>query len=216
MGTLTETLPHDGGFLVEEYSQDHCREEVTLLTGQAYRAGHVLGAAVLGAASSEAAGGNTGNGTLGAVTVAADAQVGAYILTITEAASNAGAFQVTDPQGDVVGLGAVGSAFSGGGLTFTLADGGTDFAVGDAFTITVADGTGKYAAYDSAATNGTGKAAAILVKAVDATDADAAGVVIVRGPVTVTSAELVFEDDQDDAAKAAALLHLADRGIIAR
>ncbi|MBF0339672.1 MAG: head decoration protein [Magnetococcales bacterium] len=87
---------------------------------------------------------NTGTGAMGAITVSAGAKVGDYRLDIMRAASNAGHFIVTDPDGKHVGAGAVGSAFSAGGLAFTLAD-ATDYAAGDGFIITVA-----------AATTGTG------------------------------------------------------------
>jgi hypothetical protein len=81
--------------------------------------------------------GNTGNGTMGTVTVSAGAKEGVYTLTIIEPGSNVGAFEVQDPDGIVIGNGDVASAFSAGGLAFTLADGSTDFAAGDQFTITL-------------------------------------------------------------------------------
>lgn len=87
-------------------------------------------AAVLGA--------NTGNGTFGAITAAAPAQPGDYVLTITAAATNAGVFTVEGPDGVQIGDGNVGAAFAAGGLSFTLADGATDFVAGDSFRITVA------------------------------------------------------------------------------
>lgn len=43
MTVLTEKLPHAGGYLVKEFDRDFNRESVTLLTGQAYPAGAVLG-----------------------------------------------------------------------------------------------------------------------------------------------------------------------------
>lgn len=88
-------------------------------------------------AASAAVAGNTGNGTMGTVTVSAGAKEGVYKLTIVEPASNAGAFVVEDPDGIAIGNGDVAAAFSAGGLAFTLADGGTDFAAGDQFTITL-------------------------------------------------------------------------------
>lgn len=91
-----------------------------------------------GAATSAAFSGNTGDGAMGSVTTSAGAKVGAYKLVIIEPGSNAGKFTLTDPDGLVVGTGTVGSAFSAGGLAFTLADGATDFVSGDGFTITVA------------------------------------------------------------------------------
>lgn len=93
--------------------------------------------ALAGTAVAAAVAGNTGNGTMGAVTVSAGAKAGVYTLTITEPAANAGAFVVEDPDGINIGNGDVAAAFSAGGLAFTLADGATDFAAGDQFTITV-------------------------------------------------------------------------------
>jgi hypothetical protein len=99
--------------------------------------GVVAGAAFAATATSAALGTNTGNGVMGAITVSAGAKAGTYTLTITQSATNAGAFMVEDPDGKEVGHGNVASAFSAGGLAFTLADGATDFVSGDSFTLTV-------------------------------------------------------------------------------
>jgi hypothetical protein len=115
---------------------------------------------------------------MGAITLGAGALEGAYKLTIIEPASNAGNFVVEDPLGRIVGHGTVAVAFSGGGLSFTLAD-ATDFVAGDSFTITVAAGT-KYAKFDEDGTNGTEVAVAVLFDDVDASSADKPGVVHVR------------------------------------
>lgn len=87
--------------------------------------------------------GNTGNGVFGAITVTAGAKKGTYRVFIVAAATNAGTFNVEDPDGVLVGIGTVGVAFSKGGIAFTLADGATDFAVGDGFTfpVTATSGT---------------------------------------------------------------------------
>lgn len=106
--------------------------------------------------------GNTGNGTIGAITLGAGAKAGIYNLTIVEPGVNVGNFIVEDPDGLFVGQGDVAVAFSGGGLSFTLADGATDFVSGDGFTITVGAGPGRYVAYSNAATDGSEVAAAIL------------------------------------------------------
>jgi hypothetical protein len=100
--------------------------------------GVVLGGTFAATASSAALGTNTGNGTMGAITVTAGAKQGNYVLTIIEPGANVGTFTVVDPDGVQIGDGAVASAFSAGGLAFTLADGATDFVAGDSFTITVA------------------------------------------------------------------------------
>jgi hypothetical protein len=101
-------------------------------------------------------------------------------LVVIEPAANAGRFSVEDPDGITVGTGAVASAFSGGGLGFTLADGASDFVAGDGFTITVAAGAGTYAVYDDTATNGTEVAEAILAYAADNSGSTQSVVVIER------------------------------------
>lgn len=89
-----------------------------------------------------AAAGNVGNGfvTMNGTDAAAPTFTGgmpggAYRLVITAASSNAGSFTVYKPDGKILGTGTVGSAFDTGGLSFTLKDGATDFAVGDTFTL---------------------------------------------------------------------------------
>lgn len=104
------------------------------------RASDVKGAS----ASAAAFAGNTGNGAMGEITVGANAKVGAYKLVMIEPGADAGTFSVEAPDGTVIGTGAVGAAFSvGDHLSFTLADGSTDFIAGDGFTLTVgASGAG--------------------------------------------------------------------------
>lgn len=81
--------------------------------------------------------GNTGTGTVGTITVSAAAKVGTYKLLVIEPGSNVGQFIVEDPDGNIVSkAGTVASAFSGGGLAFTLSD-ATDFVSGDGFDILV-------------------------------------------------------------------------------
>ncbi|MBB4267725.1 head decoration protein [Roseospira visakhapatnamensis] len=75
--------------------------------------------------------------------------------------------------------------------------------------------SGKYAAYDNAATDGTQMAAGVLYGAVDASGADATGVAIVRMAEVATDG-LVWGASQDAAAKTAGLADLAALTIIAR
>lgn len=166
-------------------------------------------------AEATADGGNTGNGAMGAITVDNNAIAGDYVLTVTKAASDAGDFQVVDPNGNVVGLGTVGVAFSGGGLSFTLADGATDFAVGDKITITIAAGSGNYAMHDPSGSDGREVAAALLYDAVDATDADTAGVAISRD-AEVNGDELTWKIGISAGDKTAGIAALATNGIIVR
>lgn len=162
-----------------------------------------------------AGGSNTGNGAMGAVVVSNTAIPGAYVLTIKKAATNAGDFQVVNPNGVMVGNGTVAVAFTGGGLAFTLADGATDFAVGDTFTITVAAGSGNYALHDNSGTDGREVASAILFDAVDATLANAAGVSIARN-AEVNADEITWKTGISDGNKTAGIASLATRGVIVR
>ena len=75
--------------------------------------------------------------------------------------------------------------------------------------------SGKYAAYDNAATDGTETAAAVLWDAVDASGGDKPGAIIARDAEVATAA-LVFAAGQDSTAQTAALADLKAVGIIAR
>lgn len=99
--------------------------------------GVIAGTTQAGTASASAGSGNTGNGTMGAITVSAGAKSGRYQLVIVEPGTNVGSFALYDPDGIFVDNGVVASAFSAGGLAFTLADGSTDFVAGDSFAIDV-------------------------------------------------------------------------------
>lgn len=97
----------------------------------------------LGTAAGAAVAGGTGNGTITAApTVGAAAKAGVYRLTCIEPATDLGKFQVEDPDGIVIGVATVGTEFTTH-LTFTIADGSTDFVAGDSFTITVTAGNSK-------------------------------------------------------------------------
>jgi hypothetical protein len=148
-------------------------KEVTVLSGEpaALAAGAVMGLVKTGAASA-VAGANTGNGVMGAITKGILAKPGVYTLRIVEAAANAGAFEIKDPDGNVIGSGNVAVAFTSDHLNFTLADGATDFVVGDTFAITVAAGSGKARRLDVTAIDGTALPDHILADAVDASAAD--------------------------------------------
>lgn len=205
---------HAGEGLVSEANGYRSRDVVTITGAALVLACTVLGKIQLGAETS-AAGTNTGNGVLGTVTVAADAQVGAYKLKITKAAANAGDFELIDPQGDVVGIGTVGVAFSGGGLSFTLADGATDFVVGDSFTLTVAKGSGKYVPVNAAATDGSQHAAGILWADADASAADVQATAIVRD-AEWNAQVLIWPVGATDNQKAAWIADLAANHLIVR
>lgn len=77
--------------------------------------------------------------------------------------------------------------------------------------------SGKMKLSTATGTDGAQNAAAVLLYDVDATGADATGIVVVRGPAIVSKAALVFDASVDDAAKTAAKhAQLTTLGIIPR
>jgi hypothetical protein len=75
---------------------------------------------------------------------------------------------------------------------------------------------GKYTVLTPGASNGSQNAAGILWAGVDATDADAPGVVILRGPAIVNRHEIVWPEGATEAQITAATTALAALGIILR
>ena len=77
--------------------------------------------------------------------------------------------------------------------------------------------SGKYKLATSGGSDGAQTASAVLLYAVDATLADATGIVLVRGPSIVSRAALAYGATVDDGTKIAAkITQLAAVGIIAR
>ncbi|OIQ68631.1 hypothetical protein GALL_497730 [mine drainage metagenome] len=77
--------------------------------------------------------------------------------------------------------------------------------------------SGKYKLATDGGADGAETATAVLLYAVDATLADATGIVVARGPVLVSRAALAYDGSVDDAAKITAkIAQLAAVGIIAR
>lgn len=209
-----------------ESNMGYCRKAVTAYEAGAktYTPGTVLGKTLVsGSAAAVAGSSNTGNGTMGSITVSAHARAGQYILRITAASSNAGAFELHNAAGATVGTGNVASAFVGAGLAFTLADGSTDFAVGDTFTITVT-GTEKYKILENTASDGSAIFAGVYIgtslgvfadTAVSATT-DTTVIVLERGPALIAKEALTFGASINTAAeKAAVYSQMAAVGIIA-
>ena len=63
--------------------------------------------------------------------------------------------------------------------------------------------SGKYKFATSGGSDGAQTAAAVLLYAVDATEADATAIILARGPAIVSKAALVFDATVDDVAKIA-------------
>lgn len=92
---------------------------------------------------------------------------------------------------------------------------GTDYRVGAVLGRITASGKMKLST--ATGTDGAQNAAAVLLYDVDATAADATGIVVLRGPAIVSKAALVFDASVDDAAKTAAKhAQLTALGIIPR
>lgn len=181
--TYTPDRLHAGNF-------PRVTKSVTVLTGRSLARGTVLGRVLLGAVSTGFAG--TGNGTItmdATTPILANAQAGAYTAKCITAATDGGTFRVFDPKGNALGDVAVGGTFANQ-IKFVIADGSTDFTVGATFTITIAAGSKKAKAVDSAAVDGSQYPYAVLVDATDATDADKAGVCELTGEFN--EASLIF------------------------
>ncbi|WP_313330666.1 head decoration protein [Comamonas sp.] len=98
--------------------------------------------------------GATGNPTIGSTSASALTTEGVYTIDFTSAT----AFVVKNPAGTQVGsAGAVGTAFSAGGLGFTLTAGSTAAVAGDSATLQVIPADDSFVPY-----TGTGTAVAIL------------------------------------------------------
>jgi head decoration protein D len=117
-------------------------------------------------------GANTGTGTVGSYISEPGRDFGNYVVLFTGTGSTA-AFSVTDPEGNSLGTGNVGTAFVGsfGGsaeIGFTITNGGTNFIVGDGFLLNQIQSTGNYILSLTGASDGSQTPVAILADAADA------------------------------------------------
>lgn len=179
---------HDGGFIVSEAGGHISRDTITLSGGVKVLPGTVLGQQSIGTSATAAAlGTNTGNGTFGTITVGTGVQQGVYSVEFDDATH----YIVSAPNGQEVGHGTTGVAFSAGGLGFTITAGGTAFAPADSFNVTVAAGSGKYFPLNLSATDGTAVAAGILYAGKDVTSTDKQAVAMKRN-CEVNASELIW------------------------
>jgi hypothetical protein len=174
--TITTYQP-DNGMLGCEY----LHKAVVLASGQNLTRLAVLGKTVTaGTIAGAAVTGNTGNGTIGSLTVSGTAKEGIYRAVCKKTATNGGEFLVINPFGRFIGTAYVGVAFSNE-INFIIADGGTDFALNDAFTITTSVLTEKYKLSSATATDGSQYPDCILVEDTDATTGDISTVAYTEG-----------------------------------
>lgn len=214
MSEIVEKL-HASGFVISEAELNRSRDNAVLLSGQNLVAGAVLGRTVTaGTVTGAAVAGNTGNGTIGTLSAGGGAKEGFYKVTMIEPTADLGTFMVEDPDGENVGRGVVGTAFSGP-VVFTISDGDADFIAGDQFDIKVSQLTVKYKVLNPAGTDGSNKAAALLVDAVNASAADKACVIVNRD-AEVNGLELTWPGAIAAADQSIATAQLARIGIIVR
>lgn len=122
------------------YSREALASAVFSYTGggaQENGCGMVVGRKTVGAVAAAARAGNTGNGALGTWTAGNGCRVGVYTAVCIEPATNLGVFALYGPDGKFINKIVVGTAYSGGGVSGTIADGATDWVSGDAIDITV-------------------------------------------------------------------------------
>lgn len=214
LGTKVVSRKVIGDWLKSEETNGsrYSRDNIVIAKGSGQLiTGTVLGLLAVGAALASLEVDNTGNGTIAAGAVGAGAQIGTYRIVFTSDT----AFNVTDPSGDAVGSGTVGTAFNTGGVAFTITAGTTAFAAGDEGAITIDPGSGKYVPFDPAGSGGAEVAKGILVEDVDATDAnkDVAGAAVVRH-AHIAPSGLTFKVAATEAQQAAALASLRSQGIL--
>ena len=189
------------------------REEITVASGNAVSCLEVIGKVLTSVPTDGTAdAGNTGNGTLGSVVGGLQTKIGTYSIVCIAAAANGGRFAVVDPDGNALADAEVGVAYAGEQLSFDLADGATDFAVGDTFTVAVTAGSGKVKPLSLTATDGSNKAAGFMIADVDATLADVSGVII-AGPALAVMDNLGWPDGITADQKTAAIAQLETVGI---
>jgi hypothetical protein len=163
-------------------------------------------------ATSAANAGNTGNSTMGSITCTGYAPLLGDYKVVFGAAT---LFEVEDPQGRTVGHGSTGSAFSAGGISFTITAGGTAFVADDAFVINIAAGSGKFRPWDPANTDGSQIVAGIMFGYKDATSADKTAAIVTRA-CEVNASELIWPTGANAATIALGQTGLKALGIIPR
>lgn len=212
MTVLTEGT-HAAEFLLAELPGLMSRKQVVVNLAQNLAAGAVV-ARPLVAAAAAAVGAPTGDGAITVGAVGPDTVPGTYVLTCVAAATNAGTFNFSAPNGSLIRqITVAGGATASSHLTLTIADGAADFAVGDTFEIVVTEG--DTTALAPAGTDGTQIANGVLYAAVNATAADTDGVIVYKDAAVLASS-LVWPPGITAPQKAVALAQLAQSNIITR
>ena len=209
-----------GDILKCEAPNLYSREAVTVLAGDGedrmLKVGAVIAQRTRSTATVTAGDGNTGDGeaTPADPSLGALAEAGIYRLACITAGV-AGTFQVLSPKGYRLPDLTVGEAYEGGHLNLSVADGATDFAVGDTFTIEVS-GDGKVVGLDPTAVDGTAQAIGIAAYGVTAPDGVDTEVTAILRDAVLADRAIVWPDGITDTARIAAIADLEARGILVR
>jgi hypothetical protein len=223
-GIVQTESKHPGGFMVSEANGYASRDKFAVALSQTLVAGQVCGkTAVIASttASATADASNTGNGvmTLDVTTpVLAGAKDGVYRVVNDLIAANSGQFIVFDPDGIEIGRVAVAGTFASQ-IKFVIADGATDFAIGDAFSVNVGIEETDYqvVAYNLTGTDGSQRIASISFGNVTTDGSNlGAGTFITRGPTEVRGVDLVWPAGITAPQLASGIRALEKLGIIVR
>jgi len=194
MSELLESTVIDDIVKHEDGIMQRSREKETLLSGENCLLGEVLGKVLFTVPTTGTLGSGT-NGECTSVTGETKTQKGTYTATCTtaNAVDAAGVWRIEAPDGAVLGDLTVTQGTSGTGsftdpqinLTISYATGYST--IGDYFNIAVTDGSLKMVQLDSAAVDGSQKAAGIITAACDASSADKSCAVVVREAIIDTT-----------------------------
>ncbi len=154
MATALYSNPPLADFVLHEASGQRSRDNVHVRqSGAAVVSGSLLIVDTVGEVAFAMAEDATGNPTISLATAGALAFEGVYTVEFTSAT----AFKVKDPTGVQIGTGTLGTAFSAGGVGFTLTAGTTAPVAGDKAILNVVPADDNYLPY-----TGSGTAVAIL------------------------------------------------------
>ena len=197
------------------------REAVTVLAGDGedrmLKVGAVIARRTRSTVTVTAGDGNTGDGaaTMADPPLGARAEAGIYRLACVTAGADGGTFQVLSPRGYRLPNLTVGTAYAGDHLNLTVADGATDFAVGDTFAIEVS-GDGKAVGLDPTAVDGTAEAIGIVAFDVTAPDGTDAEVTAILRDAVLADRAIAWPAGITEARKNAVITDLEARGILVR
>jgi Bacteriophage lambda head decoration protein D len=221
MPTFTEAV-HAGAFIVSEKDAYFSRDAGYVALSQTVVAGQVMytSSVIAQVTSSVAAdAGNTGNGvfTLDVTTpVLAAGQDGNYRVICIAVAANGGTFAVFDPAGVEIGRVAVAATFNNQ-IKFVIADGATDFAAGDAFTVKVGRESGIVdEEFTPIPNDGSQVASAIAIYPVVTDGTTRQQIALLKRVAEVRLADLTFATGISAVNKAKAIEELRRAGIVCR